>query len=150
MEIIAGNRCTAEQRAVLAHALVREFGNHYPDWTIDEAIDELAAAGPVPTSLVAFEGDAVLGCASLLDDDEVTGWDGRHWLGNVVVLDTARGRGIGAALVNAVEAHAVALGLTELHLVTGTALDWYLRRGWTALGTADVHGHAMTVMRKAL
>ena len=150
MEIVPGNRCTIEQRTLLAHTLIREFGTHYPDWTVDQAADELAAHGPLPMSLIALDGDVALGCASLLDDDEVTGWVDRIWLGNVVVLGTERGRGIGAALVDAIERYAASMGFPELHLVTSTAIDWYERRGWTALGVADVHGHAMTVMRRAL
>ena len=150
MEIVPGNRCTVAQRTLLAHTLIREFGTHYPDWTVDQAADELAAHGPLPMSLIALDGDIALGCASLLDDDEVTGWVDRIWLGNVVVLGTERGRGIGAALVDAIERYAASMGFPELHLVTSTAIDWYERRGWTALGVADVHGHAMTVMRRAL
>ena len=150
MEIVPGNRCTVAQRTLLAHTLIREFGTHYPDWTVDQAADELAAHGPLPMSLIALDGDVALGCASLLDDDEVTGWVDRIWLGNVVVLGTERGRGIGAALVDAIERYAASMGFPELHLVTSTAIDWYERRGWTALGVADVHGHAMTVMRRAL
>lgn len=150
MNIVAGSRCTAEQRRLLADALVAEFGTHYPNWTVDEAIAELAAPGPIPASFVALDGTTPLGCASLLADDEVADWDGRLWLGNVVVLEAARHRGIGSALVSAVEAHATALGITELHLVTTTALEWYERHGWQHVGAASVHGHAMSVLRKSL
>lgn len=135
---------------MLADALLAAFGTQYPSWTTDEAVQELAAPGPVPFSLIACEGDQPLGCASLLDDDEVSGWDGRTWLGNVIVLESARGRGIGSALVDAIEQRATRLGVRELHLVTTTAIDWYERRGWSVRGSADVHGHAMTVMHKSL
>ena len=135
---------------MLASALVAEFGSHYPNWTIDEAIEELAMTGPLPMSVVALDGTTPLGCASLLVDDEVTGWDGHMWLGNVVVLEAARNRGVGSALVVAIEQRAAALGIRELHLVTSSAIGWYEQRGWKLIGEADVHGHAMSVMRKLL
>jgi GNAT superfamily N-acetyltransferase len=150
VNIVPGSACTHEQRRTLATALVAEFGHQYPDWTIDDAVEELATPGPLPTSFVALDGTTPLGCASLLEDDEVTDWSGHVWLGNVVVLESARGRGIGSALVSTIEEHASSLGIPELHLVTASAIDWYERRGWNLVGDADVHGHAMSVMRKSL
>lgn len=147
VEIVPGWQCDAETRAVLARVVVAEHGHEYPQWTVTEAIDEIGAPGPIPMTFVAVENGRAIGCASLLDDDEVTGWDGHFWLGNVVVLGSERGRGVGSALVQAVMDHARSLGIGELHLVTTSAIDWYLPRGWARLGSADVHGHPMTVMR---
>lgn len=148
MQIIDGAACTLAQRRQLAEALIAAFGAHYPEWTLDAAADELGTSDGLPSSVVAIESGQVLGCASLLADDEVEGWPDRHWLGNVVVFESARDRGIGTALVNAVEARAAMIGIPELHLVTDGAEDWYAGRGWSRVGVGVVHGHHMTVMSK--
>lgn len=150
MEIVPGSTCTRAQRAAIADLLVAENGREYPDWTVQQAAEETALPGPIPMTFVALASGAAIGCASLLDDDEVSGWSDAVWLGNVVVAPQARGRGIGTALVAAVEAHATSVGITELHLVTTSAIEWYRTKDWTVVGTADVHGHPMTVMHKTL
>ena len=111
---------------------------------------ETGFAGPIPVTFVAVDDGCAIGCASLLDDDEVTGWDDHAWLGNVAVVEAARGHGVGSALVSAVETHATSIGVTALHLVTTSAVDWYRAKGWDVVGVGDVHGHSMTVMRKTL
>lgn len=150
MRIVPGSDCSPEERRQLAIELIRAFGSQYPQWTVDEATTELAGTTGFPRSLIALVDGQAVGCASLLDDDEVTDWPDRFWLGNVVVRDAYRGRGVGAALVRAVEDLARELRITELHLVTDTSANWYERAGWTALGVADVHGRPMTVMHKTL
>ena len=150
MEIVAGHTCTHIERAALAGALITEFGRQYPAWTHAEAVEEIAASGPLPLTLVARDASGVLGCASLLADDEVSDWDDVVWLGNVVVLEHARNRGVGSQLVASIEAHAASLGLQQIHLVTTTAIRWYESRNWSVIGEGSVHGHAMTVMHKSL
>lgn len=148
MRIIDGRTCTEAQRRRLAEALLDAFGAHYPQWTLAAAETEIAASDGLPSTVVAVESARVLGCASLLGDDEVDDWPDRYWLGNVVVLESARNRGVGAALVTAVERRAAAAGIRELHLVTDGAEDWYAHRGWSRVGVGVVHGHHMTVMSK--
>lgn len=150
MRIVPGSDCSPEQRRQLAIELIRTFGSQYPQWTVDEATTELAGTTGFPRSLIALVDGQAVGCASLLDDDEVTDWTDRFWLGNVLVGAAHRRRGLGTALVQGIEALALELHITHLHLVTDTTADWYERAGWTVLGTADVHGRPMTVMHKTL
>lgn len=150
MHIVPGSQCTTAQCAAVAELLVAENARAYPAWTIEQATAEVAMPGPLPITFIAIDDGRALGCASLLDDDEVTDWDGRTWLGNVVVSGDARGRGIGSMLVDAVETHARTIDIAELHLVTTSAVDWYLPKGWRTLADADVHGQRMTVMHKTL
>ena len=150
MQIIRGADCTIGQRAAIAELLLAENGRVYPGWTVEQAAAETGLAGPIPVTFVAVDDGCAIGCASLLDDDEVTGWDDHAWLGNVAVVEAARGHGVGSALVSAVETHATSIGVTALHLVTTSAVDWYRAKGWDVVGVGDVHGHSMTVMRKTL
>lgn len=150
MQIVRGAAVPVHQRRVLATALIDAFGRQYPEWSVDEAIAELASDDLKVQSVIAIVDDLAVGCASLLDDDEVDGWNDHAWLGNVVVLAEHRRKGIGRALARAIETLALDSQLEELHLVTDTGVQWYERDGWTLCGTASVHGHPMTVMRKRL
>ena len=57
--------------------------------------------------------------------------EGRHGLlRSVVVRESARGRGIGTALCDALEARAAAEGVETLFLLTTTAADFFAGRGY--------------------
>ncbi|WP_380680297.1 arsenic resistance N-acetyltransferase ArsN2 [Salinigranum sp. GCM10025319] len=57
--------------------------------------------------------------------------EGRHGLlRSVVVRESARGRGIGTALCDALEARAAAEGVETLFLLTTTAADFFAERGY--------------------
>ena len=135
----------------LARAIVGEFGHAFPEWDETAARFELTNADGLPTGYAALLDGEVAGCATLLPDDEVAGLERlTPWLGNVYVVPTARGRGVGAALVGAVERAAEHQGASVLHLITDTAVDWYAARGWRDLGVVSVHGTPMTHMVREL
>ena len=153
MELIRARSVDQAPLRVLARALVAEFGHLYPDWKVDAAIVELSqdSGAGLPLHLVTMDDGVPLGVASIIADDEVTGWDGRGWwLANVLVLPAHRGHGIGMELVDRAIKIAAIYGADDLHLVTDTADAWYLKQGWKKIGTGDVHGHPMIVMRLVL
>ena len=151
VEILPAAALPEEALAVLARALVATFGHAYPQWSAEEAQAELGNAQGLPTSHFAMQNAQVMGCASLLADDEVSGYEGQGpWLGNVWIHEEYRERGVGSALVRSISELAASQGATALYLVTDTATAWYAKQGWTELGSALVHGHAMTVMRMQL
>ncbi len=63
-------------------------------------VRESLGAGPVPTALVAHEGDAFIGTASLIACDEGTRPHYTPWVAALWVEPEHRRRGIGAALVD--------------------------------------------------
>ncbi|MEU5614242.1 GNAT family N-acetyltransferase [Streptomyces sparsogenes] len=74
-------------------------------------------------------------------------------LGQLAVLPAARGTGLGAELVRAVEAEARRRGLTEVYLEAQThALGFYERLGYAAYGPEFDEGSGIPhrAMRKAL
>lgn len=149
MRILSGHELSESARDDLAHRLVAEFGQAYPDWSVAEARSEVANPTGLPQTwcLVAEDGSAIAS-ASLLADDEVTGYEHiTPWLGNVLVAEAHRGRGLGAAIVDAALDQAWDRGFHTVHLVTDTAAAWYERRGWVVVGVVDVHGTAMQCMR---
>lgn len=137
----------------LASNLIAEFGRLYPTWNLADAIDELTqdAGQGLPLHIAAIEKRRALGSASVISDDEVTGWKGSGWwLANVFVVHEYRGRGIGSSLINRAIAIARESGARDLHLVTDTEEDWYLKQGWERIGLGDVHGNEMVVMHLKL
>ncbi|MBN9242311.1 MAG: GNAT family N-acetyltransferase [Mesorhizobium sp.] len=72
------------------------------------------------------------------------------WLAGLVVGPAFRGRGIGAALVKAVEAHGRAQGVEVLHLYTWEARRFYASLGWRSVETFEEHGEPMMLMSRRL
>jgi predicted N-acetyltransferase YhbS len=70
------------------------------------------------------------------------------WLAGLVVAENFRGRGIGVALVRAVEAHARAVGANRLHLYTWQARNFYAALGWQAVETVVQGDEPMLLMMR--
>ena len=135
---------------VLARWHVAAFADVLATWTIDEAAFELrghVARLAVPTTLVAFEEDQLVGSVSLLDSDLPAPDLYAPWLATLFVDPVARGRGIGAALVRRAVSEAQQLGLPALHLWTPKHADFYARLGWQSLGVECYGGITVTLMR---
>lgn len=149
MKVVRCSTLSDEALRVLATHLIAEFGHLYPGWDLADATRELSEdpGQGLPLHLAAIEDETILGVASVIPDDEVTGWEGEDWwLANVLVLPEHRGRGIGKELINRAIGVARDSGAHDFHLVTETAEAWYEKQGWKNVGVGDVHGHVMTVM----
>ena len=72
------------------------------------------------------------------------------WLAGLVVAPEHRRRGIGAALVSAVEAHALAVGVDDLYLYTWQSRDFYAARGWKDVETFKQDGEPMLLMARSI
>jgi predicted N-acetyltransferase YhbS len=150
MELSRSSSLGIEALHLLAVNLVAEFGHLYPGWDLLTARNELAqdAGQGLPLHIVAVDDGVPRGIASIIADDEVTGWEAESWwLANVMVLPKYRDQGIGSMLVQGAVERARDSGVCNLHLVTDTAESWYRRHGWESVGTGEVHGHRMIVMR---
>jgi len=134
----------------LADWHVRAFADWVSGWQIDEAAAELAEHASrrgAPTTLVAVDGDELLGSVSLLDSDPPAPDCYAPWLGSLFVRTEARRRGIGRRLVEAAIDEASRLGLPALHLWTPDQAAFYARLGWKSLGAQRFGGVRVTVMR---
>ncbi len=72
------------------------------------------------------------------------------WLAALFVAPEFRNRGIGAALVKAIEEHARSVGTRALHLYTLEAEPFYARLGWQTRERFDWHGGPMVLMAREL
>ena len=106
--------------------------------------DVVASLGEARALWVAEDGDAIVGSVQLAPCLKE---NGRHRgeVQKLFVLPAWRGRGIARRLMEALEAHAVALRLTLLVLdteVESAAEHVYRRMGWTRYG--EVPDYALT------
>jgi amino-acid N-acetyltransferase len=118
------------------------------------AVAGLLAGAGLPTAglspsltdfVVAAAGDSLVGAVGL----EVYG--AAALLRSAVVADQARGRGVGAALLDRLLEHARARGVRQVYLLTTTAEDWFPRFGFTRIARQAVPAalHASAEFRGA-
>jgi amino-acid N-acetyltransferase len=84
------------------------------------------------TAVVARDGIDLVGCAAVEPYGSV------GLLRSVCVAPALRGAGWGRRLVDAAESMASSRGMTELYLLTETAVEWFPRLGYSPATRADV------------
>ncbi len=103
----------------------------------------------IPTTLVAFESCELLGSANLLMNDLPTRRHLKPWLAQLYVCPAARGKGVGAELVQRISSDAAGQGFDTLYLYTSGSLpQYYGERGWNVVETLDYLGKERTVMKR--
>lgn len=108
--------------------------NGYPLNHITERLKENLQDTPIPVALVAHDGSAFLGTASLIASDLDERPELSPWVAAVWVEQPARGHGIGAALVDAAARACFALGFARAYLCARPRMTgFYERLGWTVI-----------------
>jgi len=131
---------------------------HFEQWgplTGSESKEKYQAAlesglltNAIPSALVAYSGDELLGTVSLVPCDMNIRTELSPWLAQLFVLSNRRSRGIGSRLVASAVRRADALGFERLYLYTsGTLPIFYQRLGWTVRECVDYLGKERTVMQ---
>ena len=142
-----------EHVPVLADWFHAEWG-HTVSWgTVQGFRDKLLThlgRGTLPLALVALDGGAPVGTASLRPAEMAARPELGPWLGGMYVRTDARGRGVGEALVRAAEQRAREMGFGEMYLFATDREAWYRRLGWSVLGPAEHHGEQCVLMRTGL
>ena len=157
IELLTGLHHLAPVLAAWHHA---EWGHLYADdvWSHAVAVREfetMAEPGSTDLTWVAFDGDsrdadAVLGSVSLLATDDLAGFEHlTPWLASMFVAPAARGRGVAAALADALLQGARANGHEVVHLFTSGQQQFWADRGWAVVATVDTEGHPATVMARS-
>jgi len=136
--------------ATLARWHHAQWGALYTDWTLDVATNELldhATRRAMPTTLVAMQGDALLGSVSLVLEDAPELRDqGDAWMASLYVVPQARGQGLGVRLAQALVAFAAQQKVERLWLFTPEHAAFYARLGWRPQGSAKLRGIPVQLM----
>ncbi len=130
-------------------AFFRDAGRSFED-VLAAAHETAANSVPIPQTLVLLADDEPLGTASLTDHDLDERPDLTPWLAGVFVVPHARGQGLAARLIAAVEERAVTAGLSTLWLYTKAAERIYARAGWQTVETFQLEGQPFALMRRTL
>ncbi|MDO4878327.1 MAG: GNAT family N-acetyltransferase [Neisseria sp.] len=138
----------------LAQALHTEWHDFAP-WRDLETILAYYArcldGGGLPLAWLAVDGEnRLLGSAALKRQDIAELPQYEYWLGDVFVLPEARGRGVGARLVEYALRQAREMALPELYLYTPDVQAVYAKYGWREIETRWHNGETVSVMRLVL
>jgi len=121
--------------------------------TLDEdatGLRALLGGDGFETALVARIGDVPVGTCLLVRHELEPAHDLTPWLAGLVVDRDHRNKGIGRALVAAIEAHATSIGVERLYLYTWEARDFYARLGWVVVEPLEQDSHPMLLMSRQL
>jgi len=148
IEPIALHRDRIATLAAWHHA---QWGHLYSHWTYEVAFAELgeqaAREQGLPTTLLALEGEELLGSVSLVFEDAPELQEhGSPWLASLYVKPQARGRGIGAAWGRAAVGRAAAGAVEGRSRFTPEHKDFYARLGWRPLARTALKGTAVDLM----
>jgi|SRR5690606_39575983 N-acetylglutamate synthase-like GNAT family acetyltransferase len=127
-----------------------EWGYLNPRKTLEYRIERMQrylADNPIPSMLIAVDGDAVLGTAALVEADMDSHPELTPWLASVYIREDQRGRGLGKNLVQALMDFAGRQQLTHLYLFTPDQAGFYAKLGWKTLAEENYRETPVTIMR---
>lgn len=126
-----------------------EWGYLNPGKTLEYRIERMQrylSDNPIPSMLIAIEGDEVLGTAALVESDMDSHPEFTPWLASVYIRDDQRGRGLGKKLVKALMDFAGQQNLTRLYLFTPDQAHFYAKLGWKLLVEETYRDTPVTIM----
>jgi GNAT superfamily N-acetyltransferase len=136
--------------AVMRAAFIESEARELPSSALDETVDDVRRALADGGAVLALVDGRAVGCLRFRIDGRALVFS------RMGVLPEARKRGVGAAMVAYVEAHARRLGLRSVELTARSQQPdnrpYYQRLGYTIVGYSERYGVAdlSTHMRKTL
>jgi GNAT superfamily N-acetyltransferase len=127
----------------------REWAYLRPGDSVEARIARLREACghcQIPTVMVAFTGNTLLGSAMLVQNDMDMRMELSPWLAGVFVTPDHRRHGIGTTLVRRIVDEARSLGVQRLYLYTPNTEQFYNRLGWSVMERTHYRGTNVVVM----
>lgn len=137
----------------LAQWFYAEWSYLSPHLSLTDVEDILRArtnTDQMPLTLIAFDGEELIGTVSLKIHDMDIRTDLSPWVSSLYVKNSRRGQGIGSQLVCAIEEKAKSLGVSRLFLYTPTAEDFYAKLNWQVAERMKYHGTLVAIMKKEI
>ncbi len=128
----------------------QEWSHLYPGRTVNDVEQVIWGRGKkkILITLVAFEGEELLGTVSLKIHDMDTRLDLTPWLSGLYIAESRREQGIGTTLVNVIERKAKELSARKLYLYTLKSEGFYTRLGWFVKERTEYQSYPATIMEK--
>ena len=138
--------------------LTRWFMDEWSPWYGPEGpgdakrdLEECSRDDALPICLIALSGNkTVLGTGTLKAKSVGSKRSDGPWMSALLVSKDHRGKGIGTALIAAIEKEAQRLGFSSVYCSTNTAENTLQLRGWKADGTAETLRGPVPVYRLKL
>lgn len=127
----------------------QEWGHADPEGTLESWIEGIAGRANrdvIPTTLVALDGDELMGSVCLVESDMDIRKALTPWVAGLLVAPDYRNQGVGTSLMEHAMAFARELGVPKLYLYTATAEAMYHRIGWRTIETAHYEGDDVAIM----
>ncbi len=145
-----------EMVSELASALFNQWSTMYARRNetladVEKKVAERAVEGSIPLTMVATDGDALIGSITIKNDDFPRRSDLNPWIAGVFIAPDYRGQGYSKKLI--IHAEKVAkeqFGLSSIYLYTGSADGLYTKMGYEEIEVFDAHTRPLTVMGKSL
>ena len=133
-------------------AWAHEFPNDTVQTYLDLYSHSAGTNGRLAETFVAVDlDDNLLGCVSLVDDDELpNATEPGPWVAALFVHPSARDHGVGNALLQHLNARAVELGFKQLFLYTEDKQSWYEQKGWHYVRNTVLNQLPHVVMQRQL
>ena len=130
-----------------------EWNFIYPEYDIYEWKERLKNRlnrKEIPTTIIAVEGNDVLGSTAIVKNDMRTRQELSPWLAGLYVKEKYRRKGLGSRLVLEIEKLSRELRTQKLYLYTPDQEKFYKRLNWENLEKAVYQGIEVTIMTKEL
>ena len=130
-------------------AWAHEFPNDTVQTYLDLYSHSAGTNGRLAETFVAVDlDDNLLGCVSLVDDDELpNATEPGPWVAALFVHPKAREQGVANALLSRLIFRAQQLGFKQLFLYTEDKQSWYEQKGWHYLRNAQLNQLPHVVMQ---
>jgi GNAT superfamily N-acetyltransferase len=131
----------------------KEWAHLYEGWSAETARHEFENQdkdGRLPVTLVALDGEDLLGTVSLIFNDLPSFEHLNPWLASLFVVPEHRGKSVASFLVREAEKVFARNGFAGAWLFTETARPLFEKLGWEFFQEASCHGHAVSILRKNL
>jgi GNAT superfamily N-acetyltransferase len=114
------------------------------------SMDLLASDQTRGVALVAKADSEPVGTCLLVESEIEPNHDLSPWLAGLFVMPEHRRKGVGAALVRAIEDQARQRGFSRLYLYTTDAVGFYERLGWEVIDRTNWRGFDTALMVRDL
>ena len=116
-----------------------------------KTVESRAVTDTIPLTMIALEGDTLLGSVTLKVSDFSAHPELTPWLAGVFVLPQYRKQGVGSKLIGFAENIAKEkFNVETLYLYTGSASGLYEKLGYKTFETVDRGDKILTLMKKEL
>ena len=139
----------------LSQWMFQEWGAFYPGSSVETThrwLNLTRQNSGLPITHLALDGQTLVGCAMLQQQELYKEKDITPWLGALLVKEKYQHQGIGSHLHDWALAHAKSLDYQKLYLLAfdPSHCEWYQRKGWTVLKTDETRGHPLIIMETPL